>query len=48
MVVDYMSRWIEAIPTRTNYHKIVLKVSEKNILFGLEVQGQLFVMRGCT
>ena len=25
MVVDYMSRWVEAIPTRTNDHQVVVK-----------------------
>ena len=25
VVVDYLSRWVEAIPTRTNDHKVVLK-----------------------
>ena len=28
MVVDYLSKWVEAIPTRTNDHKIVLKFIE--------------------
>ena len=31
MAVDYMSRWVESIATRTNDHKIVLKFIEKNI-----------------
>ena len=31
MAVDYVSKWLEAIPTRTNDHKIVLKFIEQNI-----------------
>ena len=31
IAVYYVSKWIEAIPTRTNDHKIVLKFIEKNI-----------------
>ena len=31
MAVDYVSKWVEAIPTRTNDHKIVLKFIEQNI-----------------
>ena len=31
MDVDYVSRWVEAIYTRTNHHKIVLKVIEQII-----------------
>ena len=25
LAVDYVSKWVEAIPTRTNDHKVVLK-----------------------
>ena len=32
MAIDYMSRWVETIPTRTNDHKIVLKFIEQNII----------------
>ena len=31
MVIDYVFKLVEAIPTRTNDHKIVLKFIEKNI-----------------
>jgi len=31
MAVDYMSRWVEAIPTRSNDHKVVLKFIQQNI-----------------
>ena len=31
MAVDYVSRWVEAIPTRTSDSKVVLKVIEQNI-----------------
>ena len=31
MDVDYVYRWVEAIYTRTNHHKIVLKFIEQNI-----------------
>ena len=31
MAVDYVSKWVEAIPTRTNDHKIVLKFIEQII-----------------
>ena len=35
--VDYVSKWVEAIPTRTNDHKVVLKFIKKHIfsLFGV-------------
>ena len=31
VAVDYVSKWIEAIATRTNDHKIVMKFVCKNI-----------------
>ena len=31
LVVDYVSKWVEAIPTRTNDHKVVLKFVKENI-----------------
>ena len=31
VAVDYLSRWVEAIPTRTNDHKVVLKFIQQNI-----------------
>jgi hypothetical protein len=37
VAVDYVSKWIEAIPSRTNDHKIVIKFLTENILsrFGI-------------
>ena len=32
VAVDYVSKWVEAIPTRTNDHKVVLKVLKEHIL----------------
>ena len=29
LAVDYVSEWVEAIPTRTNDHKVVLKFFHK-------------------
>ncbi|XP_024443775.1 uncharacterized protein LOC112324549 [Populus trichocarpa] len=36
-IVDYVSKWIEAIPSRNNDHKIVIKFLKENILsrFGI-------------
>ena len=31
ITVDYMSKWVEAIPTRTNDHRIVVKFLKENI-----------------
>ena len=31
MAVDYMSRWAEAIPTRTNDHQVVVKFIHQHI-----------------
>ena len=31
MVIDYMSRWVKAIPLKTNYHTIILTVTQQNI-----------------
>ncbi|CAA7409467.1 unnamed protein product [Spirodela intermedia] len=31
LAIDYVSKWVEAIPTRTNDHKIVMKFVQKNI-----------------
>ena len=31
LFVDYVSKWVEAIPTRTNYHKVVLKFIKEHI-----------------
>ena len=36
-MVDYVSKWVEAIPSRTNDHKVVLKFLKEHILslFGM-------------
>ncbi|CAN6476854.1 unnamed protein product [Victoria cruziana] len=31
VVIDYVSKWVEAVPTRTNDHKVVLKFIKHNI-----------------
>ena len=33
--VDYVSKWVEAIPMRTNDHKVVLKFLKEHIFFSL-------------
>ena len=30
--VDYVSKWVEAIPCKTNYHRVVLKFLKENVL----------------
>ena len=37
LAVDYVSKWVEAIPTRTNDHKVVLKFLKEHIVsrFGM-------------
>ena len=35
LVVDYLSKWVEAILTRTNDHKVVLKFVKEHIFFSL-------------
>ena len=37
VVVDYISKWVEAIPCKNNNHKIVLKFLKENVLsrFGI-------------
>ena len=43
--VDYVSKWVEAIPTRTNDHKFVLKFIKEHIFFlDLEYLVLLLVM----
>ena len=41
--VDYVSKWVEAIPTRTNDHKVVLKFIKEHIFLVLEYLVQLLV-----
>ena len=36
LTVDYVSKWVEAIPTRTNDHKVVLKFLKEHIFLALE------------
>jgi hypothetical protein len=33
VAVDYVSKWIEAVPCKTNDHKTVLKFLKENVLF---------------
>ena len=33
IAVDYMSKWVEAIPIKTNDNKIVVKFLKKNIFY---------------
>ena len=33
LAVDYVSKWVEAIPTRTNDHKVVLKFIKEHIFY---------------
>ena len=42
--VNYVSKWVEAIPTRTNDHKVVLKFIKEHIFLVLEPLVQLLVM----
>ena len=37
LAVDYVSKWVEAIPTRTNDHRVVMKFLKENIFsrFGM-------------
>ena len=37
LAVDYVSKWVKAIPTRTNDHKVVLKFLKEHIIsrFGM-------------
>ena len=32
VAVDYVSKWDEAIPTRTNYNQVVIKFLRENII----------------
>jgi hypothetical protein len=29
--VDYVSKWVEVVPSKTNDHKVVVKFSQDNI-----------------
>lgn len=37
VVVDYVSKWVEAVPCRTNDHRVVINFMKSNILcrFGI-------------
>ena len=45
LVVDYVSKWVEAIPTRTNDAKMVVKFLSKNILLDLTCHGLSLMIR---
>jgi len=32
VAVDYMSKWVEAVPTKTNDNRVVVKFLKKNII----------------
>ncbi|CAA6672019.1 unnamed protein product [Spirodela intermedia] len=36
LAIDYVSKWVEVIPTRTNDHEIVIKNLQKNIFLRFE------------
>ncbi|RVW18656.1 Retrovirus-related Pol polyprotein from transposon 17.6 [Vitis vinifera] len=46
--VDYVSKWVEAIPCRTNDHKVVLKFLKENIFLRFGVPKQSSVMEALT
>ena len=53
LAVDYVFKWVEAIPTRTNDHKVVLKFLKEHIFFSFRNSsviicdgGSIFVI-GC-
>ena len=46
LAVDYVSKWVEAIPTRTNDHKVVLKFLKNTFFLSLECLVQSLVMVG--
>ena len=47
LAVDYVSKWVEVIPTRTNDHKVVLKFLKEHIFFlVLEILERSLVMVG--
>ena len=32
VAVDYMSKWVEVVPTKTNDNRVVVKILKKNII----------------
>ena len=44
--VDYVSKWVEAIPIRTNDHKVVFKFLKEHIFLVLECLVRSLVMVG--
>ena len=51
MGVDYVSKWVEAIPCKTNAHKVVLKFLKENIFSRFGVQKAIISDEGshfCT
>ena len=37
LAIDYVSKWVDAIPTKTNDHKVVLKFLKEHISSRFEV-----------
>lgn len=35
LMIDYASKWVETIPTKSNENKVVLKCLKENIISGL-------------
>ena len=48
VAIDYVSKWVEAIPCKKNDHKIVLKFLKENVLSRFGIPGQLLLMGVCT
>ena len=45
LAVDYVSKWVEAKPTRTNDAKVVVHFVRSNLFAGLEYLKQLLVIK---
>ena len=46
LAVDYVSKWVEVIPTRTNDHMVVLKFLKEHIFYRFGCLVQSLVMVG--
>ena len=46
LAVDYVSKWVEAIPTRSNDNKVVLRFLKENIFLDLAHLGLSLVTKG--
>ena len=46
--VDYVSKWVEAIPTKTNDHKVVLKFIKEHIFSRFRIPRAILVMVDST